>query len=511
MANHAGKLIVKILEKSGVRSVWGITGDSANFITCAIFESPIAFMHVRHEEAGALACGAESQVSGELGVCIGSCGPGALHLVNGLYEANKNHNPVLCLATHIPSQEIGTNYVQETDVFNLFTDCSVFCQYVQSVEQLPRIMGIAMQTAISKKGVAVLIIPGDISSSTVRGDMDLKYIPHYTNEIVMPDKDELTSLAECINDAKNIALLVGNNSRNSIEDILNFAELLKAPIGYDLQGKSYIEWQIKDKLGCLSKNCRNYAKDAFEKADLILMLGVENPPMRYIPQSAKLAYIDSLVDNVIKTHNVDFNIYADLSAAIKLLEPMILPKKDNSYALEANAEYENIRKSNYADKQESGEISYEYLFEIFDNIIPCYSHIISDIGEITNATGIYIKGTCDRDFYYSNLYRAPGATLPLAMGIRRASEPQENIIAICSYSGLQRFLGELLTLRQLNLNIKVAVINQDKSALCLSAMAQSLGVEARRVSLRENLEKEMGEWIATEGCSLIQIDVLPNQ
>ena len=332
MSNHAGKLIVRILEKSGVKNVWGITGDSANFITEALFESPINFMHVRHEEAAGMACGAEAEVSGGLGVCIGSCGPGALHLINGLYEANKEHNPVLCLATHIPSGEIGTNYVQETDVFNLFTDCSVFCQYVQSVEQLPRIMGIAMQTAVSRKGVSVLLIPGDISSAVVKGDLNLKYTPHYTEEVITPCPESVRELADSINRSERVAIIAGKNAGVAAKEVTELANLLQAPVGFDLQGKATFESLVKNRLGCFDKHCKDYPMEMLSKADLILLTGVENPYMGGIPPKARVAYIDGFVDNIIKSHNTDHTIYGAPDETLRLLIPLLDSKTDSGYA-----------------------------------------------------------------------------------------------------------------------------------------------------------------------------------
>lgn len=205
----AADLLVKTLEEVGVKHIYGITGDSANFITDAISRSTIRFIHTRHEEAAALAATAEATATGKLSVCMGSCGPGSLHLVNGLYEANRNGVPLLAIVTEIHTSQIGTRFIQEIDTRSVFRGCSQYCEYVRSAEQLPHLLGIAMQTAISKKGVGIVIITGEVSSELIANDITPSYLPFYTQECVTPSEDEMDKLIKILNTTPNLTIYGG--------------------------------------------------------------------------------------------------------------------------------------------------------------------------------------------------------------------------------------------------------------------------------------------------------------
>src|SRR5579863_1288587 len=242
MAKKVADLLVDVLAEAGVRRIYGVVGDPLNVIKDSMrVKKTIDWVHVRHEEAGAFAAGAEAHLTGSLAVCAGSCGPGNMHLINGLYDCQRNFAPVLAIAAQIPSREIGSGYFQETDPKHLFAQCSHYCELVSEPEQMPRVLEIAMQTAISKRGVAVVAIPGDVVlRDAVEQGPRLRFSD--PKPTICPSEDEINILADLLNRSEKITILGGAGCAGAHEELIELAGRLQAPIVHAMRGKEFIEY-----------------------------------------------------------------------------------------------------------------------------------------------------------------------------------------------------------------------------------------------------------------------------
>ena len=482
-------------------------------------------MHVRHEESGGFAAGTESLITGKLTACIGSCGPGALHFINGLYDANKNGASVLCIATQIPSYEIGTKYIQETDPKELFRDCSVFCEYINDTKQIPRIMGLAMQNAISKKGVAVIIIPGDISSESIPSEFNTKYIPHYTNPVRVTPESDIDMIADIINESDSIGILYGGSCDKSMKELKEISEKIKAPIAWNLFGRA-ISYNSTYNGGCADNFCDTYDEDIVKKSDLIIITGMKDFPDSVANTNAKVIRIgNNIIDNSQKIH-ADYIIEGNEYEIFSALKDKIKHKTGLGFA-------EGIARKHKSDKQSfeleasvksdsKGVIRPEYLFSLLNNIIPDNAIITSDIGTSALLTGIYICPKPGRSFYQSSVYGSIGNSLPMSLGAAAANTGKK-VIAICGDGGISMLLGEMITLNQMNLDVKVIILNnsgyeytgyinknnpigEDMPTLTdFSKVAQSFGLESKQVVDADNLEVVLKEWIDSDKANVLEV------
>ncbi len=299
--------IVSVLRHHGVQRVYGLPGDSLNGFTDAIRrDGDIRWMHVRHEEAAAFAASAEAELTGELTVCAGSCGPGNLHLINGLYDANRSRVPVLAIAAHIPTAEIGSTYFQETHPQELFRECSVYVEYVADPAQMPRLLEIAMREAIEKRGVAVLVIPGDVLLAKARNDR-VATIARTTPRIT-PSDDELRRTADVLNAAEKVTILAGAGVADAHDEVVELARRLQAPIVHALRGKEHIEWENPFDVGMTGLLGFSSGYRAMEDADVVLMLGTDFPYQQFYPSRAKHIQVDIRGEQLGRRHPIDIGL-----------------------------------------------------------------------------------------------------------------------------------------------------------------------------------------------------------
>jgi pyruvate dehydrogenase (quinone) len=291
MARTAADFMAEALQKAGVRRVYGVVGDSLNGFTDALRRiKSIDWVHVRHEEAAAFAAGAEAHLTGELAVCAGSCGPGNLHLINGLYDCHRSRVPVLAIAAHIPSREIGIDYFQATHPERLFAECSHYVELVSSPEQLPQILERAMRTAIGRRGVAVVVVPGDGALASLDAMPPAFIAP--PKPLLRPSEHDLRRLASLLNDAGAVTLLCGAGCAGAHAEVTALAKLLKAPIVHPLRGKEHVEYDNPYDVGMtgLIGFASGYA--AMMNCDTLLMLGTDFPYRQFYPERARIAQID---------------------------------------------------------------------------------------------------------------------------------------------------------------------------------------------------------------------------
>ena len=342
---NVADLIAETLIQAGVKRIFGVVGDSLNGLTEALRKrKTIDWVHVRHEEVAAFAAAGEAQITGELAVCAGSCGPGNLHLINGLFDAHRSRTPVLAIAAQIPSGEIGGGYFQETHPQELFRECSHYCELVSDTAQLPYVLENAIRAAVGKRGVAVIVLPGDVAlkSSPKRGiSPNAGLLP--AAPIVRPAEPELTALAELLNGAKNITLFCGRGCAGAHDSLMRLAEALKSPMVHALGGKEYVEYDNPYDVGMTGFIGFSSGYAAMHACDVLLMLGTDFPYKQFLPTDAKIAQVDIRPENLGRRCKLDLGLVGDVGATIEALLPKLKAKTDSKHLDASRAHYKKAR------------------------------------------------------------------------------------------------------------------------------------------------------------------------
>src|SRR6202789_2006481 len=323
------EVLVQTLIEAGVKRVYGVAGDSLNGMTDTIRKSDkIEWLHVRHEEVAAFAAGAEAHLTNEIAVCAGSCGPGNLHLINGLFDCHRSRVPVLAIAAQIPSHEIGSGYFQETHPEHLFKDCSYYCELVSQQEQMPRVLGIAMRTAIAKQGVAVVVIPGDVALRECSAPALSLGIANSAS-FLFPSNDELRSAADILNNARKVAILGGAGCEGAHSELIALAERLKSPIVHALRGKEFIEYDNPYDVGMTGLLGFSSGYHAMMNCDALLMLGTDFPYQQFYPKNAKIIQVDRLGEQIGRRTPVDLGLIGNVKDPLEVLTPLMESKTDS--------------------------------------------------------------------------------------------------------------------------------------------------------------------------------------
>jgi len=345
MATVADHLI-SALELGGVRRVYGLPGDSLNGFTDALRRSgKLSWEHVRHEEAAGFAAAADAAITGQLAVCAGSCGPGNLHLINGLFDAQRSRVPVLAIAAHIPRAEIGSDYFQETRPQELFRECSVYCELISTPEMAPRIFAMAMRAAVQERGVAVVVIPGEVllAKATEPGWPVRPILP--TRSVLRPDDESLAAAAEILNGANNITILAGAGVAGAHEALIRLADTLQAPIVHALRGKEFIEYDNPYDVGMTGLLGFASGYKAIKEADVLLMLGTDFPYTQFYPDQATVIQIDIRGRNLGRRRPVDLGLVGSTADTLAALEPLLASKRDSGHLDRCLRHYAKTRKS----------------------------------------------------------------------------------------------------------------------------------------------------------------------
>src|SRR6202166_1831940 len=331
MAHRLADQLVARLAEAGIERIYGVVGDSLNPVTDALrLNSKVKWIHVRNEEVGAFAAGAEAQLTGKLAACGGSCGPGSLHLINGLYDAHRSNAPVLAIASHIPTSEIGTGYFQETHPEILFKECSHYCEMISNPKQFERVLHIAMQSAIGKGGVGVIVLPGDVGGADFPAEGAARSLVG-RRPTVRPSEQDLARLAELINSSKKVALLCGIGCENAHDEVVALAEKVKSPVGHTYRGKPFVEYSNPYDVGMTGLIGFGMAYDAIHECDLLLLLGTDFPYDKFLPTKCKIAQVDIRVDRLGRRSKLDLGIWGDVRETLQALLPMLNTKADREF------------------------------------------------------------------------------------------------------------------------------------------------------------------------------------
>ncbi|MDT7658677.1 MAG: hypothetical protein QOF38_3392 [Pseudonocardiales bacterium] len=532
MAYTVADQMIEVLVQAGVRRVYGLVGDSLNPLADAIRRNPaIEWVHVHNEEAAALAAASEAQLTGQLAVCAGSCGPGNTHLVQGLYDAHRSSAPVLAIASHIPSTQIGTNYFQETHPQHLFLECSAYCELVSRPEQLPRMQRIAMQTAIAQRGVGVLVLPGDITGEPAAhptGHSDL-VIP---SAVAHPDPAKVHALADKINAAGTVTLFVGAGIRDARDEVLQLAEKVHSPIGHSLGGKEWIQYDNPFDVGMSGLLGYGACYEATHESDLLILLGTDFPYDTFLPQ-ARTVQVDRDAAHLGRRTRLDLGVEGDVGATLRAVLPLLEAKSDRSFLdrmLRKHAASLEKIVSAYTEKADKlRPVHPEYVAALLDEAMDDDAIVTVDTGMCNVWAARYLTPTGRRRIIGSFRHGTMANALPHAIGAAFA-EPGRQVVSMSGDGGLTMLLGELLTVAEHNLPIKVVAFNNgslgmirlemmvagypsfetDHGVADLAGVARACGIPSVAVDDPADLPKALRTALESAGPYLVDVRTDPN-
>ena len=520
-------LITDTLIAAGVERIWGVTGDSLNAINDSLRRSgQIDWMHVRHEEVAAFSAGAEAAATGKLAVCAGSCGPGNLHLINGLFDCQRNRVPVLAIAAHIPSSEIGLNYFQETHPTELFRECSHFCEMVQTPEQLPELLHRALRTAIGQQGVAVLVIPGDVALKDAPKNARAGFAAPLPPRIV-PQPQEIERLAELLNGSQAVTLLCGAGVAGAHDAVVALAAKLKAPIVHAYRGKEWIEWDNPYDVGMTGLIGFSSGYHAMMECDTLLMLGTDFPYRNFYPDKAKVAQVDRDPSALGRRVQIDIGIVGDVAEAAAALTPLIAPARDDTFLTKARDHYATARKGldDLATPRDGDKpLHPQYVARLIDAVATDDAVFTADVGTPAVWAARYLTMNGRRRLIGSFNHGSMANAMPQAMGVQAAC-PGRQVVSLSGDGGLTMLMGDMLTAVQMGLPIKIVVFNnstlgfvelEQKAAGYVDtnvalqnpdfgAIAAQMGFFGARVTRSDELEATLRAAFAHDGPALVDV------
>ena len=523
------QLFVETLALAGVKRIYGVAGDSLNGITDVIRQrGDIQWASMRHEETAAFAAGADAHLTGNLAVCAGSCGPGNMHLINGLYDAHRNRVPVLAIAAHIPSREIGSGYFQETHPDPLFRECSHYCESVSHPEQMPRIVEIAIQTAISRRGVSVVILSGDIALQEASSPGPrLKFsVP---TPSVRPCDEEIDTLAEILNRGRKITILGGAGCAGAHPELIGVAGKLKAPIVHAMRGKEFIEYNNPFDVGMTGLLGFSSGYQAMMDADTLLMLGTDLPYQQFYPDGATVVQIDIRGEQIGRRTAVDVGLIGDVKTTLTLVSPKLSEKTDDKHLRDSLDHYRKARQG--LDDLATGEpgrkpIHPQYVARLIDEVAREDAIFACDVGTPTVWAARYLRMNGERRLLGSFTHGSMASALPQAIGAQ-LTYPGRQVITLSGDGGLAMLLGDLLTLQQLKLPVKLVVFRNDSLAFVelemkaagfldfgtallnpdFAKIADAAGVMGLRVDTPEQVRPMLVQALNHNGPALVEVFV----
>ena len=533
--NVAEQLVSQLID-AGVHRVYGIVGDSLNPIVDAIRKSGgskkggIDWVHVRHEEAAAFAAAAEAQLTGKLAVCAGSCGPGNLHLINGLYDAQRSAAPVLAIASHIPSVQIGQMYFQETHPDRLFNECSVYNEMISSAEQAPRVVNAAIRHAVELSGVSVISLPGDVSDLKATSPSP-KYVPS-RRPVLSPNEEDVRQLADVLNRAKKVAIFAGAGVEGAHDEVIELADVLKAPIGHTLRGKDFIQYDNPFDVGMTGLLGYGAAAEGMNDADVLIMLGTDFPYDQFLPDTFTVQ-VENHPEKLGRRTDISLPIHSDVKPLITALLPLLDRDRSDAFLKAKVKKHSKIMHSPVGAYTRNAEhmkpIHPEYAAHILNEVASKDAIFTADTGMCNVWTARYIDPLGTRRLIGSFLHGSMANALPHAIGAQVAF-PNRQVISVSGDGGLSMLLGELVTARMYNLPIKVVVFNNstlgmvklemlvnglpdygtDVHDVNYAEVASAIGLHGERVTEPTRLRGALQEAFAYNGPALIEVMTDPN-
>jgi pyruvate dehydrogenase (quinone) len=529
MAKTVADQLVETLAAAGVRRVYGIVGDSLNGITDALRRhGGIDWLHVRHEEVAAFAAGAEAHLTGNLAVCAGSCGPGNLHLINGLFDCQRSRVPVVAIAAQIPSPEIGSGYFQETHPEQLFRECSSYCELV-SAEQMPRALEIAIRRATAERCVSVLVIPGDVALKPATDSPAPKPFGLMPGRpVIMPPQESVARLAELLNGAARVTMLCGSGCEGAHNELLKLAGALKAPVVHAMRGKEHVEWDNPFDVGMTGLIGFSSGYYAMESCEVLLMLGTDFPYRQFYPKDARIAQIDIRPESIGRRAPVEIGVIGDVGVTAKMLLPLLKAKTDGTHLDTAVKHYRDARRGldELAVGRPGGPLHPQQVTRVVSELANDDAIFTCDVGLPTVWAARYLAMNGRRRLVGSFWHGSMANAMSQAIGAQ-AAFPQRQVISLSGDGGFTMLMGDLLSLVQLKLPVKVVVFNnralgfielEQKSSGFLdtgtdlvnpsfAAMAEAVGIKGVRIEDPAEVESKLGEALSHPGPVLVDASV----
>src|ERR1051325_1370696 len=526
------QVVVDTLALAGVQRIYGVAGDSLNGIADALRKrGDMQWAHTRHEETAAFAAGAEAHLTRELAVCAGSCGPGNTHLINGLYDCYRSRVPVLAIAAHIPSREIGSSYFQETHPELLFKECSHYCELASHPDQIPRILDIAMRTALSLSGVSIMVLPGDVALQEAVSARPITHVKQ-PEPIVCPSPQGISELAEVLNSAEKVTILGGAGCAGAHSDLIKVAGILQAPIVHAMRGKEFIEYDNPYDVGMTGLLGFSSGYYAIMNSDLLLMLGTDFPYQQFYPPSAYIVQIDIRGEQIGRRTKVDLGLVGNVCETLIALIPLLKqkePDKGNRHLKKSLDHYREARKeldAHAIGKTGQRPIHPQYVAKLIDGLASPEAIFTCDVGTPTIWAARYLRMNGKRRLLGSFSHGSMANALPQAIGAQK-SFPDRQVICLSGDGGFSMLMGDFISLKQLKMPIKVVVFNNSSLSFVelemkaagflshatdlvetdFSRLAEAVGILGLRAERPEQVKTVLSQALEHEGPALVDVIV----
>ncbi len=532
MSKTVADQLVEMLSEAGVKRIYAVTGDSLNNVNNAVRTSgKIQWIHVRHEEAGAYAAGAEAQLTGELACCAGSSGPGHVHLINGLYDAHRSAAPVLAIASTVMSQEFGTEYFQETNTIKLFDDCSHYNQVAVTPQQLPRMLQAGIQHSLHRKGVSVIGLPGDLTAKDAEESETAMHF-YRPEPLTRPSDKELQELAALIAAHDKITIFCGIGVAEAHDEVVELAAKIKATVGFSYRGKMHIQHDNPYEVGMTGLLGLPSAYHSMHESDLVILLGTDFPYVNFMPTKNKIVQIDMKPERLGRRAKLTMGLCGDIKHTLQALMPLLSTKNDDSFLKTQLEFYEKVKEKMQTyvdDKGGKDAIHPEFLAATVDKLADNDAIFTMDTGMCCVWGARYINSTGKRSMIGSFNHGSMANAMPQAIGAALAC-PQRQVIAFCGDGGLSMMMGDLATIVQYKLPIKLIVFNNKSLGMVklemevaglpdwqtdminpdFAAVAAAFGMKGITVNDPENLEQAIQQAFAFNGPALVNVMTDPN-
>ncbi|MGX5691311.1 thiamine pyrophosphate-dependent enzyme [Arcticibacter tournemirensis] len=531
MAKKVAEQLVEMLIDSGIKRIYAVTGDSLNEVNDAVRRSgKIDWIHVRHEEAGAYAAAAEAELEG-LACCAGSSGPGHVHLINGLYDAHRSGAPVIAIASTCPSGEFGTDFFQETNTIKLFDDCSSYNVLANTPVQFPRMMQQALQHAYHRKGVAVIGLPGDVAG--MEAEESVAATGAFPGAAVMrPSDADLQTFADMVNSSKKTTIFCGIGCRHAHHEVVALADKVKAPVGYSFRGKMYVQHHNPYEVGMTGLLGLPSAYHAMQECDLLILLGTDFPYTNFLPKHCKIIQVDVKPEVIGRRAKVTLGLGGTVKDTIQGLLPLLNEKKDDEFLKDQLDFYAKVKKAIRVYVDDPGDtdlIHPEYVCSVINELAADNAIFTVDTGMSCVWGARYLDATGKREMLGSFNHGSMANAMPQAIGAALA-RPHQQIIALCGDGGLSMLLGDLSTIKQYNLPVKLIVFNNrslgmvklemevgglsdwqtDMPDTDFAAIAEAMGIKGFTAHTPREARTAIGMALAAEGPALVNILTDPN-
>jgi pyruvate dehydrogenase (quinone) len=526
MSRTAADYMAETLGSVGVKRIYGVVGDSLNGFTDSLRRlKAIEWIHVRHEEGAAFAAGAEAHVTGQLAVCAGSCGPGNLHLINGLFDAQRSGVPVLAIAAHIPSTEIGIDYFQATHPESLFKDCSHYVELVSRADQLPQVLLRAMRVAVAQRGVAVVVLPGDIALQPLEKPVPRWILPQ--PPVVLPADEQLQALSVLLNSSERVTLFCGAGCAGAHDEVIELAQKLKSPVVHSLRGKEHIEYDNPFDVGMTGLVGFASGYRAMKRCDALLMLGTDFPYRQFFPENARIAQVDIRPAALGNRCPLDLGLLGSVKPTLRALLPLIEEKTNSAHLNDALHDYRKAR-ADLDALAESGPnsktIHPQYVTRVVSELAEYDAIFSCDVGTPIAWTARYLKMNGRRRLVGSFNHGSMANAMLQGLGAQ-AAFPERQVISMSGDGGFTMMMGEFVTLLQTGLPLKIVVLNNgtlgfvelemkasgfldsgcDLKNPNFAAMAQAMGIKGVRVEKPQDLAAAVSEVLQHKGPALLDV------